>query len=115
LANRKILGFVAQRFLLGKATRDFGRAFSSGEACCFAVCTSRRFFRVLSLLNGLSGFAGYVLMRSPFRPDFIHAWQQAILFFLLTMCVESRVLLGLLTAHPASVSRKLFVGRLSMF
>lgn len=62
------------------------------------------------LINGVSSFAGYVLMRSPFRPDFTYVWQQAIPFFFLTLCVELPLFLILFTGHRASLWRKLLVG-----
>ncbi len=65
------------------------------------------------LLNAVSSFAGYLLMRSNLRPEFSDVWQQAIPFFFLTLCVELPLLLILFVRAPASWGRKLLAGTIA--
>ena len=98
-------------------TPEFGFIFAIVvllETVCVRLSLRRLHFvsvlwRII-LVNGVSSFAGYLLMRSPLRPDFTAVWQQAIPFFFLTLCVELPLLLLLLMGHPASRRRKLLVG-----
>ena len=69
-------------------------------------------WRVL-VLNAVSSLAGYLLMRSPLHPDFMHVWQQAIPFFLLTLCVELPLVLVFFPESPASRRQKLLLGTIA--
>jgi hypothetical protein len=66
-------------------------------------------WRVL-VLNAVSSLAGYLLMRSPLRPDFTYVWQQAIPFFILTLGVELPLFLILFKRQPCSWKQRLLVG-----
>ena len=66
-------------------------------------------WRVL-VLNAVSSFAGYLLMRSPLRPGFMYVWQQAIPLFFLTVCVELPLLLLFFRRSAASRRSKLLLG-----
>jgi hypothetical protein len=62
------------------------------------------------LLNAASSYAGYLLMRSSWRPDFSSVWRQAIPFFFLTLCVELPLLLLLFRRVAKSWRQKLLAG-----
>lgn len=65
------------------------------------------------VLNAVSSVAGYLLMQSPLRPNFMHVWQQAIPFFFLTLSVELPMLLLLFRQSPASWRQKLLYGTIA--
>jgi len=65
------------------------------------------------LINIVSSFAGYVLMRTPLRPDFMYVWQQAIPFFFLTLSVELPLIILLFKHIPVSWRKKVVIGTIA--
>ncbi len=84
------------------------------EALCVRLWLRRPHFALVLwrvvVLNAVSSFAGYLLVRSPLRPDFTYVWQQAIPFFFLTLCVELPLVLVLFMRHDVSWKKRLLIG-----